>query len=102
MIKGKYYIVLGNKVIYVEKKTSDLQRKILRILYVWSLEHFTDYLKRDEFIVRIGVDDPYVTNELVRDLEEKGFVETAPLDEPWEVIRITPDGVKTLRITDII
>lgn len=69
---------------------------------MWSLEHFTDYLKRDEFIVRIGVNYPYVTNELVRDLEEKGFVETAPLDEPWEVIRIIPDGVETLRITDII
>lgn len=46
--------------------------------------------------------DSAVTGELLEDLEKKGFVETVPPDGPWEAVRITPDGVKIIRISDII
>ncbi|HEC81316.1 MAG TPA: hypothetical protein ENI42_02660 [Thermoplasmatales archaeon] len=81
---------------------SDVQRRILRILYAWSLEHFTEYMRREVFLTRMGLQDSAVTGELLEDLEKKGFVETVPPDGPWEAVRITPDGVKIIRISDII
>jgi len=50
----------------------------------------------------MGIRDPAVTGELLEDLERKGLVETVPQDGSWEAVRITPDGVKIIRISDII
>ncbi|KAA0008112.1 MAG: hypothetical protein J7L32_00940 [Thermoplasmata archaeon] len=81
---------------------NSIQRRILRILYAWSLEHFTEYMRKEEFLTRMGIRDPAVTGELLEDLERKGLVETVPQDGSWEAVRITPDGVKIIRISDII
>jgi len=80
------------------EEASDIQRKILRILYAWGLEHFDKFMIKEELISRLGRGN---IDKEVFDLKEKEMVEVAP-DENWKAVRITPKGVQTLRLLDII
>lgn len=77
---------------------TDIQRKILRILYAWGLERFDQFMSREELISRVGRED---IERDVEELKKEGLVELVP-EENWKAIRITPKGVQNLRLFDVI
>lgn len=79
--------------------TIDIQRRILRILYTWGLEHFDKFMNKEELISRIKRED--IDKEII-DLKEKELVEVVPEEGNWKAVRISPKGVQTLRLLDII
>ncbi|HDI23613.1 MAG TPA: hypothetical protein ENF40_00120 [Thermoplasmatales archaeon] len=80
------------------EEISNVQKRILRILYAWGLEHFDEFMTKEEFMLRFG--EEKVDKEII-DLKEKGMIELVP-EKRWKAIRITPKGVRALRSFDII
>lgn len=79
-----------------------IQRRALRILYVWWVENFSKYMPRKEFEKRLKVGYDANIDEIIRTLKEKGLIEITPEDENWSALRITNEGVDLLRASDVI
>ncbi len=103
MILGEELYIRKNKVICVEINTDSIERKILRILYVWRLDYLGKFMSRQELKRRLRLNDDNIVGYVVKDLKEKKFVEVVPpVDSDWGAIRITKNGIDVLKMLEII
>ena len=87
----------------MEINTDAIERKILRILYVWRLDYLGRFMPKQELKRRLRLNDDNIVGYVVKDLNEKKLVEIAPpVGDDWRAIRIAKGGIDILKMLEII